>query len=128
MKLLLDSHTFLWAIQQPEELSPLAEAALQGANNTLLVSLATLWELQIKSDLGKLDLTIPLQQMVQTETESGRMQLLTISPRHIYTLSSLPMHHRDPFDRLLIAQAQVESATFVTKDQLITPYNIPTLW
>lgn len=128
MKLLLDSHTFLWTIQQPEELSESAEAALQDPHNTLLISLATLWELQIKSDLGKLVLTIPLQQMVQTETESGRMQLLTVSPRHIYALSGLPMYHRDPFDRLLIAQTQVESATFVTKDKLVAPYNIPTLW
>ncbi|WP_309712840.1 type II toxin-antitoxin system VapC family toxin [Armatimonas sp.] len=128
MKLLLDSHTFLWAIQEPEELSESAKIALQDAHNTLLVSLATLWEIQIKSDLGKLKLTIPLQQMLQTETNSGRMQLLTITPLHIYTLSNLPMHHRDPFDRLLIAQSQVESAVFVTKDHLIAAYDISTLW
>jgi PIN domain nuclease of toxin-antitoxin system len=128
MRLLLDSHVFLWAIQSPEELSETALAALQDTSNDLYVSLATLWELQIKSDLGKLTLVKLLPQMISEEVEAGRMSVLPITPDHIYALSSLPHHHRDPFDRLLIAQAQVEGATLVTKDHLIALYALATLW
>ena len=128
MRLLLDSHVFLWAIQSPEELSETALAALQDTSNDLYVSLATLWELQIKSDLGKLILSKLLPQMISEEVEAGRMSVLPIMPDHIYALSSLPHHHRDPFDRLLIAQAQVEGATLVTKDHLIALYSLSTLW
>ncbi|WP_309722255.1 type II toxin-antitoxin system VapC family toxin [Armatimonas sp.] len=128
MRLLLDSHVFLWAIQSPEELSETALAALQDTSNDLYVSLATLWELQIKSDLGKLTLSKLLPQMIAEEVETGRMSVLSITPDHIYALSSLPHHHRDPFDRLLIAQAQLEGATLVTKDHLIALYSVLTLW
>ena len=128
MKLLLDSHTFLWAIQQPEQLSEVATTALQDMTNLLLVSLVTLWELQIKNDLGKLALVKPLRQMIEDEVEAGRMSILPITAEHIYALLGLPLHHRDPFDRLLIAQAQVEGATLVTKDHLIVLYPVPTLW
>ena len=84
MRLLLDSHVFLWAIQSPKELSETALAALQDTSNDLYVSLATLWELQIKSDLGKLTLSKLLSQMISEEVEAGRMSVLPIMPDHIY--------------------------------------------
>ena len=128
MKLLLDSHAFLWAIQSPEELSDAAREALSDTSNELLLSLVTIWELQIKSDLGKLVLAKPLRELVDEEIESGRMTLLPNTPEHLYALSGLPLHHRDPFDSLLIAQAQVEAMPLVTKDENIPAYGVAILW
>lgn len=90
--------------------------------------MVSLWELQIKVGLNKLSVSVSISEMVRQEVEVNGMQLLPIAPDHIYALSSLPHHHRDPFDRLLIAQAQAEGATLVTKDHLIALYSIPTLW
>ena len=128
MKLLLDTHTLLWWRDNPAELSETALAALRDPNNTLLISLATLWELQIKVGLNKLSVDVSLSEMVRQEVEENGMELLPITANHIYALSSLPHHHRDPFDRLLIAQAQTENATLVTKDHLIALYSVATLW
>lgn len=128
MKLLLDTHTLLWWRDNPAELSPPALTALCDPNNSLLISLVTLWELQIKVDLNKLSIGVSLSEMVRQEVEVNGMELLPITPAHIYTLSRLPHHHRDPFDRLLIAQAQVENATIVTKDHLIALYSLSILW
>ena len=128
MKLLLDTHTLLWWRDNPVELSETALVALRDPNNTLLISLATLWELQIKVGLNKLSVDVSLSEMVRQEVEVNGMELLPITVNHIYALSSLPHHHRDPFDRLLIAQAQTEKATLVTKDHLIALYSVATLW
>lgn len=105
-----------------------ALTALRDPNNTLLISFVTLWELQIKVGLNKLSVGVPLKEMVLQEVEVNGMKLLPITADHIYALSSLPHHHRDPFDRLLIAQAQVEGATLVTRDHLIALYALATLW
>ncbi len=128
MKLLLDTHTLLWWRDNPAELSATALAALRDPNNTFLISLVTLWELQIKIGLNKLSIGVSLPEMVRQEVEVNGMELLPITTDHIYALSSLPHHHRDPFDRLLIAQAQVEGATLVTKDHLIALYSVATIW
>lgn len=128
MKLLLDTHTLLWWRDNPAELSAVSLTALRDSSNTLFLSMVSLWELQIKVGLNKLSVSVSISEMVRQEVEVNGMQLLPIAPDHIYALSSLPHHHRDPFDRLLIAQAQVEGATLVTKDHLIALYSIPTLW
>lgn len=128
MKLLLDTHTLLWWRDNPAELSETALAALRDPNNTPLISLATLWELQIKVGLNKLSVDVSLSEMVRQEVEVNGMTLLPINANHIYALSSLPQHRRDPFDRLLIAQAQTENAILVTKDHLIALYSVATLW
>ena len=128
MKLLLDTHTLLWWRDNPAELSAVSLTALSDPSNTLFLSMVSLWELQIKVGLNKLSVSVSISEMVRQEVEVNGMQLLPIALDHIYALSSLPHHHRDPFDRLLIAQAQVEGATLVTKDHLIALYSIPTLW
>ena len=128
MKLLLDTHTLLWWRDNPAELSAVSLTALRDSSNTLFLSMVSLWELQIKVGLNKLSVSVSISEMVRQEVEVNGMQLLPIALDHIYALSSLPHHHRDPFDRLLIAQAQVEGATLVTKDHLIALYSIPTLW
>jgi PIN domain nuclease of toxin-antitoxin system len=128
MKLLLDTHTFLWANSNPEKLSPKVAALLEDKENSLLLSIATVWEMQIKLGLGKLTVAAPLPVMIETNQEVNRLLLLSIELKHIFALESLPLHHKDPFDRLMIAQAKVENATLVTIDPLIHQYDVFVLW
>ncbi|HVT87732.1 MAG TPA: type II toxin-antitoxin system VapC family toxin [Tepidisphaeraceae bacterium] len=128
MNLLLDSNVFVFVVQQPERLSPSARAAIVDPANTRYLSLVTPWELQIKSSLRKFDLGKPIRDIVLREMDTGTVQLLPITLDHIDALSRLPDHHRDPFDRLLIAQAIHENLTIVTGDETIARYPVPTLW
>jgi PIN domain nuclease of toxin-antitoxin system len=94
---------------------------------TLMLSVASIWEMQIKNQLGKLQLRVPLPEIIREQRENG-IEILPIEPAHIFTLDSLPGHHKDPFDRLLIAQAIVEDAVLLTADPLIQQYPIKTEW
>ena len=104
MNLLLDTHAFIWWIHDSQRLPESALAAIRGTHNSVLLSLASIWEMQIKYQLVKLQLNVPLQQIVEEQQARNGLQLLSITPQHIYTLGELPQHHRDPFDRLLIAR------------------------
>ena len=128
MKLLLDTHGFIFYIDRPDALPPPARAAIEDPANDLFLSLASPWEMQIKSTLGKLKLTKPAADLVQAELRRGAIQLLPITLQHIEALSRLPNHHRDPFDRMLVAQAIHEGLTIVTADQSIKKYAAPVLW
>ncbi len=128
MKLLLDTHAFLWLNTDPTRVGEAALAACQDQANSLHLSLASLWEVQIKHQLGKLELTVPWPRMLHTQQQANGLQTLTVSLRHIQGLQQLPMHHRDPFDRMLIAQAQIEDMTLITADAAIANYDVPTLW
>ena len=128
MKFLLDTHAFLWMQDQPEMLSEQVNKVLADNANQVFLSLASLWEIQIKLSLGKLSVSKPLSEVVIQQTTANSLRLLEITPEHIYALEGLPAHHRDPFDRLLLAQAMVEKATFVTKDAIMSNYDIPLLW
>ena len=90
--------------------------------------MVSIWEMQIKIHIGKMTLTEPLSVKISRQLEQNQIHLLPIHPEHIYQLSELPDHHRDPFDRLLIAQANVEQMTLVTTDASILDYDITTLW
>ena len=124
MNLLLDTHIFLWLNEQPEKLSANILSHCEDGNNYLFLSHVSPWEIQIKHQLGKLELNEPLQAMIETQQKENGLQLLPIKLAHIYTLAHLPHHHRDPFDRLLIAQATVEDMSFVTVDGHIADYPI----
>ena len=124
MKLLLDTHIFLWLNQEPNKLSTKALKACEDSNNTLYLSHVSPWEIQIKNQLGKLELDEPLESMIKIQQQENDLKLLPIELSHIYALAKLPYHHNDPFDRLLIAQASVESMSLVTVDSKITPYPI----
>ncbi|MBA3869404.1 MAG: type II toxin-antitoxin system VapC family toxin [Anaerolineae bacterium] len=128
MKLLLDTHVFLWWYGERAKLSPKVLALCEDVTNDLYLSLASLWEIQIKLQIGKLKLSDPLDQILAYELHINSLKLLPIHATHIYGLANLPAHHRDPFDRILIAQAQVESLTLLTQDTLITQYPIVTIW
>jgi PIN domain nuclease of toxin-antitoxin system len=128
MRLLLDTHTFMFFVDRPDVLPPLARNALEDSTHELSLSVVSPWEMQIKSGLGKLSLSKPATDLVQAELDRGAIQLLPITLAHISALARLPGHHRDPFDRLLIAQAICENLTLVTGDDVIAKYSVPTLW
>ena len=128
MKYLLDTHSFLFYVDRPDVLPSATRTALEDPSNDLFLSVVSPWEMQIKSTLGKLQLSKPAAQLVQAELDRGALQLLPITLDHIDTLSQLPNHHRDPFDRLLVAQAIHEGLTLVSSDLLIAKYAAPILW
>lgn len=124
MKLLLDTHIFIWWANEPERLSQAVLSALKDESNTLLLSVASAWEMQVKLQLSKLKLNLQLQELIQSQQEANGLQLLTIELKHILALSILPSHHKDPFDRLLIAQAIVEDTTLVSADSKLSAYPV----
>lgn len=129
MRILLDTHSFIWWDDNAiSHLSSNALAAIQNKNNTLHLSLASIWEMQIKMQLGKLNFTLPLREKVIGQQRTNHLQLLSIRLSHIYTLEQLPFHHRDPFDRLLIAQALHENIAIVTHDSEFAKYAVNIIW
>jgi PIN domain nuclease of toxin-antitoxin system len=128
MKLLLDTHAFIWWSFTPDKLSDETLRLTSLPDNTLYLSLLSVWEIQIKVNIGKLDLPLALPEIVSKQIADNGLQLLDVRPEHIYELENLPMHHRDPFDRLLLAQASVEGLVLVSKDEAFTTYSIPLLW
>jgi PIN domain nuclease of toxin-antitoxin system len=128
VKYLLDTHVLLWFLREPAKLSSHVLATIESAGTQAAVSVASLWEIAIKTSLNKLSLPKPFDELFPgSVTESG-LALLGILPNHIAAVSRLPFHHRDPFDRLLIAQAQTEELTVITADTAFAAYGIPLLW
>ncbi len=127
MKLLLDSHTFLWWASEPAKLSSTALTLCSDPANSLLLSSASAWEVQIKHSLGKLGLTLPLSTLLAQQRANG-LGILPVTVDHVLLLDTLPYHHKDPFDRLIIAQAIVEGASVVTADQAFSHYSVSTIW
>ena len=123
MKLLLDTHVFLWWLSDPKLLSSAAATAIADPQNRILVSVVALWEIAIKRVIGKLSAPIDLQMDV---TRAG-FDLLALEVAHIVATEQLPLHHRDPFDRMLVAQAVIEGATLVTRDPNMSLYRAPIL-
>ena len=121
MNLLLDTHAFLWYYAGSSDLSQNAKIAIENPANNFSVSMASLWEIAIKNSIGKLDLDAPLDIFFKDVIAKG-FNFLPIDPSQILQTAALPMHHRDPFDRLIIAQSLVEKMPVVTKDALFAPY------
>jgi PIN domain nuclease of toxin-antitoxin system len=128
MRLLLDTHCFLWLNDRPERLGPMALSACQDPGNPLYLSLVSLWEIEIKQHLGKLALKAPWRQMLSRQQADNGLRTLPISLSHIEQLAQLPMHHRDPFDRMLIAQARVEGMALVSVDGAMASYDVEVVW
>ena len=124
MKLLLDTHIFIWWADNPEKLSHAALSALQEEANELLLSVASVWEMQIKIQLGKLKLSVPLKELVKTQQETNQLNLLPVELKHVLALDALPFHHKDPFDRLLMAQSIEEELTLVSADSQFSAYSV----
>jgi PIN domain nuclease of toxin-antitoxin system len=128
MRLLLDSHTLIWAVDEPTKLSATAVAALQDPRNDLLVSAGSVWEIAIKVGLKKLTLSQPFRPWIEKAIADLGASLLSINIEHADALVGLPMHHRDPFDRLLVAQSMIEKLLVVGADAQLDAYGISRLW
>jgi len=128
VNLLLDAHALLWFLDDDQLLSANAKALIEDPANHKLVSIATCWEIAIKVGLKKLDLGEPANTFLPRELAANHFDLLGIDLRHATFVEALPGHHRDPFDRLLIAQALIESIPIVSVDVLLDPYGISRLW
>jgi PIN domain nuclease of toxin-antitoxin system len=124
MNLLLDTHVLLWALDDDPSLSPAARTAITDGRNVVFVSAATAWEIVIKKALGKL--RAPAGDYLE-ELRRHRFTPLDITTEHALAVENLPPHHADPFDRMLVAQAQVEKLTLVTRDERLLAYAVPTL-
>jgi PIN domain nuclease of toxin-antitoxin system len=128
MRLLLDSHTLIWAVDDVTQLSNAAAVALQDPANELLFSAATIWEISIKVGLGKLTLALPYRQWMNQAIADLGLSILPITVEYADRQASLPGHHRDPFDRLIIAQALTDGLTIVCADPAFDPYGVARLW
>jgi len=124
MKLLLDTHLLLWAAGSPEQLSTAARTLLEDPHNELLFSAASLWEIAIKRDLGRSDFQVDARVLRRGLLDNG-YQELAITSAHAVSIDSLPPIHKDPFDRILVAQATVEGITLLTADALVAQYPGP---
>lgn len=123
MRLLIDSHVLLWWFEGADRLGAAAREAIRDGENEAFVSAATLWELSIKQAAGKLEVGVDLR---EHSAEQGFREL-PVSGQHAVAVRNLPLHHRDPFDRMLVAQAGIEGLTLMTADRDLTVYDIPIL-
>lgn len=128
MRYLLDTQAFIWYDNDPAQLSTKAMAVCRDPANTLLLSIASIWEIQIKIQLGKLTLPTSLLTTIQNQQQSNNLQLLAIEFNHILGLDRLQDHHKDPFDRLLVAQSLVEGIPIISSDLFIAKYPVTIVW
>ena len=128
MRVLLDTHAIIWYFESDARLSPTALAAIDDTANHPSVSIASAWEMAIKTSNGRLHLEVSLQTMLSEGLTAAGITLLQLSLAHIFAVTTLPQHHRDPFDRMLIAQALVEQLPIVSIDTALDAYGIERIW
>jgi PIN domain nuclease of toxin-antitoxin system len=128
MRVLLDTHVLIWLVEGDKNLSTVARSAIEDEDNSLYLSIASLWEITIKLSLGKLDLQLSVDEMVESFLIPGGIQILQIETSHLSILRDLPLYHRDPFDRLIIAQAKSEKMTLISADGVFDKYGVDLLW
>lgn len=128
MRALLDTHAFLWFVLGDAQLSSTARRHIEDSGNETLVSPASYWEIAIKISLQKYMLSQPYEAFMQQGIVDNGFRILPIDPRHTAVLTSLPFHHRDPFDRLIIAQAMVEQMPVISGDAAFAAYPVPCIW
>ena len=128
MSYLLDTHTFLWFINDDASLSSTAKALLEDPENTIYLSVASIWEMAIKVSLHKLEMPSPFTDFIDEQLDKNTIILLNIKTAHTGIVATLPFHHRDPFDRLIIAQSKVEDIPIIGKDVIFDDYGIKRLW
>ena len=126
--ILLDTHVWLWMNGAVDRLSESAREILASGEQALYLSAASTWELAIKQKAGKLRLPQPLEQYIPTTLAENSIQPLAIHQAHAWRAAALPMHHRDPFDRMLIAQTQAEGLVLMTADSQLEAYEVPIVW
>nr|WP_293833031.1 type II toxin-antitoxin system VapC family toxin [uncultured Arsenicibacter sp.] len=127
MNFLLDTHTFIWFSEGDEQLSSTALTLIQDPNNRIFVSTISVWEMAIKINLGKLTLVNPLQQLV-ANLQKQQIELITPTLNAIYSIQNLPLFHRDPFDRMLIALALDQKLSIIGRDVIFDSYAVSRIW
>ncbi len=128
MRALLDTHTFLWFITGDARLSTTAEQVLEDAEYDLLLSMASVWEIAIKSGLGRLPLPSPIHSFLPQQIAANELTLLPVAMDHAFRVAVLPLHHRDPFDRMLVAQAIAEQVPILSADVSLDRYGVQRVW
>ena len=128
MRYLLDTSSFLWYVSDHHRLSTAATERLDDPVSTIHLSLVSIWEVAIKFNMGKLDLPLPFNEFVDTTIHSYSLRLLNIQIPHLRRVARMPLLHRDPFDRLIIAQSQVENIPVITSDAAFDQYPIQRVW
>ncbi len=127
-RLLLDTHTFLWWVDDAPDLTAAARRAIGDVRNQCCLSMVSCWEMAIKSSLGKLRLSRPVDRFVTEQLAANGFTLLSIELRHAANVEKMPFHHRDPFDRLIVAQAMADKLTIVSADNILCKYGAKVLW
>jgi len=128
MRFLIDTHVFIWYVQNSEKLSTSVTTLINDGRNEILFSTASIWEMAIKQSTGKLNLGIPYASFIKEQMRLNNMELLPINLEHLEIVSALPFHHRDPFDRLLISQALFENMPILSVDIAFDAYPVQRLW
>ncbi len=128
MKLLLDTHTLLWFIAGSASLSAYARSLIEDVEHEKFVSIASIWETAIKVSIGKMTLSAPFDVLFPQQLQINGFELLPVKIEHTSVISALPFHHRDPFDRLLIAQAIEEKMNLISIDNVFDNYGVTRLW
>ncbi len=128
MKLLLDTHTLLWFIAGSSELSLSARRFIEEPSNEKFVSIVSIWEISIKVSIKKMELLAPFDGLFPNQLQINGFELVPVKIQHTSFVSKLPFHHRDPFDRLLIAQAAEETMTLVSIDEIFDKYQVSRVW
>ena len=128
MRILLDTHSFLWFSTDNERLSATVKNLIEDPGNEIFLSVVVGWEIAIKASLDKLSLAQPVDVILNRALQSSRWNLLGIEVRHLGILSTLPFHHRDPFDRLLVAQSMVDDLPLVSNDVRLDDYGVGRQW
>ncbi len=128
MKVLFDTHTFIWWDSNPTKLSPFVLSLCNDSTTTILLSVASVWEMQIKLQLNKLTLTMPLADIISSQQQTNGIEVIPVTLAHVLALQNLPTLHKDPFDCLLIAQTNVEDAILLSADAIFAQYPVTVLW
>ena len=128
MRLLLDTHAFIWYATDSSRLSTTARSLIDNGDNDILLSTASVWEMAIKHSIGRLNFSRPFMEFIKQQIAINRIEILEISFDHIEVVASLPLHHRDPFDRLIIAQSMTEQIPILSVDAIFDAYTIARIW
>jgi len=128
MKYILDTHALIWFLSGDPQLSTRARYLMDDSANELLISVASLWEMAVKVSIGKLNLNQPFEKLFPEQLENNSIEILGITIDHLNAACNLPFHHRDPFDRLIIAQAEIEQMSFIGADTIFDRYGVQRHW
>jgi len=128
MRLLLDTHTLIWFFAGDSQLSSIARILIEDEDNNRLLSVASVWEMAIKKSQGNLNFTLPFQEYIEEKLSWEDFNLLNINLDHLNAIVTMPFHHKDPFDRLIVAQAMVEGIPVLSKDSAFDAYSINRIW